>query len=68
MTTLHEEHGQPMSPVEDGDEDEEASDKEVDNSDGTKTLTPKTVEGSPKSCAGEDSIITYGEGKKEWKD
>ncbi|EEB18127.1 conserved hypothetical protein [Pediculus humanus corporis] len=68
MTTLHEEHGQPMSPVEDGDEDEEASDKEVDNSDGTKTLTPKTVEGSPKSCAGEDSIITYGDGKKEWKD
>lgn len=71
MTTLHEEHGHAMSPVEDGDEDE-VSDKEVDNSDGTKTLTPKTVEGSPKSAGGEESAADEEpkemESKEEWKE
>lgn len=70
MTTLHEEHGLAMSPVEDGDE-EEVSDKEIDTSDGTKTLTPKTVEGSPKSVE-ENSIEeekkVESKLKEDWKE
>ena len=58
MTTLHEEHGHSMSPLEDADEDE-LSDKEneMDSSDGNKTLTPKTIENSPKTVEPVESIV-----------
>lgn len=58
MTTLHEEHGHSMSPLEDADEDE-LSDKEneMDSSDGNKTLTPKTIENSPKTIEPVEAIV-----------
>lgn len=75
MTTLHEEHGHSMSPLEDGDEDE-LSDKEnteMDSSDGNKTLTPKTIENSPKTVEPvelikEDKKIETDCKVEEWKE
>ncbi|KAL0268806.1 UNVERIFIED_CONTAM: hypothetical protein PYX00_010619 [Menopon gallinae] len=64
MTTLHEEHGHPMTPVEDGDED--LSDKEnteADMSDGNKTLTPKTTDHSPRMF--ETPVTSLSDTKKE---